>query len=350
MGAPKSKLTEWPEDLKDVIDWFLRVGEMDQGGSGQSNSGKLKNAVESLRDFKPVTQPLGTFHIEGPFDSVTKALQHLIGYDGTYQLQGNGIGRSPGYTSSYSNQAKWEGKLDDPNSEEAKKAAILLVCYMPVLYLCIIYLYWKCSNSGHGGWGSETINGNHSGLNIFMVNMGFETNELQAKSGSEIANLLVDARNGLDELKYASQRPYSYSGFLENIKNYREQKLKSSPVSCSLYTLYCASTKYLKSRHKEDQGNTEPFNKIKNLYESVKSACIYSDQDLKDAIHNFLIEIGASKPASLVSDADSTTRTSPAGPVAGTLTTLGIGGGAAAAYLFNLGGAKTLVNGILKIG
>ncbi|GIX62292.1 suprabasin isoform X4 [Babesia caballi] len=43
-------------------------------------------------------------------------------------------------------------------------------------------------------------------------------------------------------------------------------------------------------------------------------------------------------------------QSSPAAPVAATLTTFGLGGGAAAAYLFNLGGAKTLINGLLKIG
>ncbi|GIX62387.1 variant erythrocyte surface antigen-1 family protein [Babesia caballi] len=157
--SQKSQLTDWPEDLKDVIDWFLRVGEMDQGGSGQSKSEALKNAIDKLPGFKEATQGPGTFYIDGLFGSVSGALQHFIGYNsGTRELEGKGIGSVSGYTSSYSDQATWNVGWT-AGSPEANKAASIFLGSMPILYYFVTYLYWRCKQgSDYGGWRGVTIN------------------------------------------------------------------------------------------------------------------------------------------------------------------------------------------------
>ncbi|GIX63375.1 uncharacterized protein BcabD6B2_28100 [Babesia caballi] len=335
----KSSLTDWSDNLKDVIDWFLRISFLNK-------SGKLKDAVEHLEGFIDATRPLGTFSVEGLFNKVASGLKEFIGYGGRYDITGEGIGRKepPSYTSSYGDQAQWNGQLDDPNSEEAKKAAILFLCYMPILYLCIIYLYWRCSSSSHGGWGNERIHGNQSGLNIFMSAMGFKpSSELQNKLGSEIANRLINEPNGLDELKNA-QSSSLYSDYLDKVTRYGQSQI-THPINCPLYALYKASTAYLKFRFQEEKPTNQSLEEIREKIRTFHISC-NSAPELKSAIGTF-ISICMSVPPKYETPSDNP---SPAGPVAGTLTTISLGGGAAAAYLLNLGGAKTLVNGLLGMG
>ncbi|GIX63311.1 variant erythrocyte surface antigen-1 family protein [Babesia caballi] len=333
----KQKLTDPPTNLKEAIDWFLRVGGKDTGNQNRDKSAALKNAVYELEGHQALKSALGNGNFEGLFRKVAEALQGFIGYDnsGNHELKDKGIGRKgpPRYTASYSKEAQCNG--------DNQAYAHIFLGSMPVLYFGLTYTYWKCSTVHiYGGWGTETLHGGgQSPLYLFMVNMGFETNELQNMKGEEVAKRLTsDHIYGFEELKKA-QSSSPYSDFLENVKQYGEEKLTSLPVDCSLYVLYNASTAYLTSKFKNDQRTTDPFDKIKATLESVKSSCSRTDPDLSEQISKFLQDIGALPTAAAVEYTNDPS--SPAGPVAGTLTTFGLGGGAAAAYLFNFGGAKT---------
>ncbi|GIX62835.1 variant erythrocyte surface antigen-1 family protein [Babesia caballi] len=328
---------------------------MDRNGNGYSNSGKLKEAVDKMHNFSTATKPVGTFYIDGLFNSVAKALQHLIGYDesGGRELKGNGIGRKDQYASSYSGQAKWEANLNVATSNEAQKAANIFLGSMPMVYYFVTYLYFKCT-VGRDGWSGERLNGTYSGLKNFMIHMGFPSEQLNGpKTGSGIAKLLEDEPNGFDGLKIVDRTENSYETFLNNLKKeYGESTLVKSAITCPLYTLYLAAMTYLKStlQSESDEESGPNLKEIKEKLKSFKRAC-KAEQYLEDGFNKFLTDIhlptSNSSHSSGTSDEDSP---SPGGPVAGTLTTFGLGGGAAAAYLFNLGGAKALVNGLLRIG
>ncbi|GIX61209.1 variant erythrocyte surface antigen-1 family protein [Babesia caballi] len=348
MDNLKQKLTEWPENLKDVIDWFLRVGGKDTGNQNNDKSAALKNAVYQLEGKDVLENALGNGNFEGLFRKVAEALQGFIGYDnsGNHELKDKGIGRKgpPSYTASYSKEAQWNG--------DNQAYAHIFLGSMPVLYFGLTYTYWKCSTVHiYGGWGTEMLHGGgRSPLYLFMFSMGFKpSTELQNIKGSEAARRLTsNFTYGFDELTKAAKSTYSYSDFLENVKQYGESNISSSAVNCSLYALHRASAAYLTSKFKNDQRTTDPFDKIKATLESVKSSCSRTDPDLSEQISKFLQDIGASPTAAAVDYTNDPS--SPAGPVAGTLTTLGLGGGAAAAYILDIGGAKTLVNGLLRIG
>ncbi|GIX65982.1 variant erythrocyte surface antigen-1 family protein [Babesia caballi] len=345
MSEKKSKLTDWPENLKDVIDWFLRVGGKDSV-STTDKGGALKNAVYQLEGKDVLENALGNGNLEGLFGSVAKGLQSFIGYDtnGTHEFTGNGIAAKSGYTSSYSKEAQWDGQLNQPNSEDAKKAAILFLCYMPLLYLSLIYLYWKCTiGHNYGGWGSYSLHRTNDPLGLFMSAMGFKINELQNKSGSEVSESLTRDPDGFGELQKAPKNEYYFSSYLGKVSEYGQSEI-SKPASCPLYALYKASTTYLMSRYTDTEETDQTMLEIKQKLQAFYIS-FNSDQDLKGEISNF---ISTCMSVSKQSEAHPPSG-SPAGPVAGTLSTLGLGGGAAAAYMFNLGGAKTLINGILKI-
>ncbi|GIX62168.1 variant erythrocyte surface antigen-1 family protein [Babesia caballi] len=351
MGAPKAQLTDWPEDLKEVIDWFLRVGGKDTGNQDNDKSGALKNAVEKLKGYESFKSALGNGDLGGLFKKVAEGLQSFIGYDnnGTQELKDKGIALKSGYTSSYGS-AKWENQLDQPESQEAKKAAKLFLGSTPILYFGLTYIYCKCSNTErYGGWNNMKMSNTSSPLYLFMSAMGFKITELQNIQGSQVARHLISNHTyGFDELRKAKKSEASYSGYLDNINLYGEGKISNSAASCPLYALYNASTAYLKSRFTGSEVQDETLQEIKKKLFNFRDSCGYSYSELQYEINNFLTAVELSQPST--SHASPDTPPSPAGPVAGTLTTLGLGGGAAAAYLFNLGGAKTLVNGLLKIG
>ncbi|GIX64338.1 variant erythrocyte surface antigen-1 family protein [Babesia caballi] len=271
---------------------------MDKGGNGNSNNTKLKEAVKSVDGFTTATSDLGNFQVdgvEGLFNNVARALQKFIGYNsGTRELKGNGIGRNPGYTSSYTNNAR--------------------------------------------------LNVVTSPLYLFMSSMGFKpSTELQNKHGSEVAVLLKDDFSSIEDLKKAPKTEYTYTGFLKKFEEqYGKDKLNTNAISCPLYALHLASTAYFRFKFKENQGTIDPFDKIKARLESMKASFSRMDPDLEDVIDNFLIDIVATTPPNFES------LPSPVAPLAGTLTTLtAAGGGAAAAYILNLGGTKTLTTSSL---
>ncbi|GIX65081.1 variant erythrocyte surface antigen-1 family protein [Babesia caballi] len=350
MGGPMSSLTDWPENLKGVIDWFLRVGGKDKESNGDDKKDKLKDAVKTLDGFDASSISLKSADsIQGLFNYVAGGLQLFIGYDnnGTQELTGDGIAAKSGYTSSYGDQAQWSG-----DSKNTQTSAHIFLGSMPILYFGLTYTYWKCSKNQSGHWGQYSLNGGgRSPLYLFMVNMGFGTNELQDITGSEVAERLK--RNpiyGFDELKNAKTEQHSYSKFLTAIdEKHGKSTLTSNPTDCALYALHRASRAYLQSKFQSDESD-QNLRGIKEKLLKFKQETKNYD-DLETEVDAFLREINvflsSSSHSGGMSAAD---QTSPAGPVAGTLATFGLGGGAAAAYVFNIGGAKTIVNGLLRIG
>ncbi|GIX62710.1 acyl-carrier-protein S-malonyltransferase, putative [Babesia caballi] len=116
-----------------------------------------------------------------------------------------------------------------------------------------------------------------------------------------------------------------------------------SPLTAS----YIAAKHYFTLQFAKDETSDETLKAIKANLEAFKKSCGLLYGDLKAEISTLLPNVTVTDK-SAVSESD-TASTSPAGAVAGTLTTIGLGG-AAAAYVFNLGGAKPFVNGLLRIG
>ncbi|GIX63942.1 variant erythrocyte surface antigen-1 family protein [Babesia caballi] len=135
-------LTDWPDTLKDVIDWFLRMGEMDKGGSGLGKGMELQSAVKALTDYGDASSVLKADSTGGLFKAVAEGLRVFIGYNesGDHDLTGDGIGLSSHgrYASSYKTEATWTWNNDsDPQS---KICAHILLGSFPLLYFGLTYL------------------------------------------------------------------------------------------------------------------------------------------------------------------------------------------------------------------
>ncbi|GIX61536.1 ADP-ribosylglycohydrolase [Babesia caballi] len=181
-----------------------------------------------------------------------------------------------------------------------------------------------------------------------MKDMGFQANTLLSINGSEVAKLLDSGgAHNFEELQKAYGHGENiYSNFIDELV----QQNQPSALNYPLTNCHKIATHYLKSVFKNSETNDNTLQKIKQAFQAFKEPCGNYYPDYKTQITDFIktcMTPPEAIPSQATEDEDSA---SPAGAVAGTLTTLGLGGGAAAAYVFNIGDAKTLVNGLLRIG
>ncbi|GIX63936.1 variant erythrocyte surface antigen-1 family protein [Babesia caballi] len=358
--SEKKSLTTPPTNLKEAIDWLALVGGGFGGRGWQTGKSiTLGNALAALKDFSgPKEKALKNVDIGGSIYRLAQGLgSAFLGYasQGTvFFSDSKGIISNTGnYTPTY--QANpWNG------SDDADKMALIFLGSAYVAYYFVTFLYWHCKSGIKGDWIGYSLNQDSNGqwLGQFMKAMGFTLSQLQNKLGKEVAQILDSSGHyAFDELENISNTHLTYSIFLTTLK----QKASIQPLNSPLTACYTLAKEYF-SLQSENKEVAEAMRKIRSEFESV-STKRYSESNiyevLKQNIDTFLSKVTTFTPSTIAtpspqqppsgSSTTSPSQSSSAGPVAGTLTTFGLGG-AAAAYVFNLGGTKTLVNGLLRVG
>ncbi|GIX63395.1 variant erythrocyte surface antigen-1 family protein [Babesia caballi] len=247
MGVQKNSLTEWPDNLKDVIDWFLRVGGKDRNGNGDSNKTKLPAAVEALGDYAVAKNVLESGSIAGLYNAVCDGLRVFIGYGtSNRELDGKGIGLDtfPNFSSSHGNQVKWTWNTD--SEQNSKTCAALLLGTMPLLYYGLTYPFWRCE--GKGGWAQESLNGSGGSgsdqgtLKQYMEALGYKEN-LNNKTGK---SLVDDIMKSMFSRELRTAYGPSQTHYFNFLKALQDKAPKSTPLSSSpLTSLYLISYYYI---------------------------------------------------------------------------------------------------------
>ncbi|GIX63606.1 uncharacterized protein BcabD6B2_30410 [Babesia caballi] len=358
MGGKKNSLKDPPTSLKEAIDWLASIegyGVSSWSSWGWGKYDELAAALYKLAGFEAATkETLNGTNLGGLIKNFSDKLgRGFLGYEaqGGYTFSDDGIIRKNGeYTSTYDG-APWP-----QDSTELQQCALILLGSAYVTYYFVTFLYWACSGKHIGPWKSWTLGGSvRTGetLKNYLQNMGFNINSLvKDKWGFTVANDLEKEANGFTELKKPSRQTL-YSDFLQQL----EQRHQTITWQNPLIGCYRLANCYFNQN--KTSPVTQAMEKINIEFESFRGTRVHTYETLKTNIKNFLESVTTFTPTpsplphpQTPSGGSNTSsdHSSPAGPVAGTLTTLGLGGGAAAAYLFNLGGAKTLVNALLKIG
>ncbi|GIX62785.1 variant erythrocyte surface antigen-1 family protein [Babesia caballi] len=368
--SEKRSLTEAPKNLKEAIDWLASIeGYGASSWSGWGKSDELSRALQSLPGLNDAKdKALGNGKsLDGFIKALANGLAGFLGYGGSLTIDGDGIiKKEDGYNSTYEN-SQWPGGAD----EQKQCALIFLGCALTVFY-CISYLYWRCHENG-GGWQGMNLAGvGGFGPLYFLQSMGYTPGQFNnVKSGKEIANRLGDGHNGIDDFAKAPNSVSSeYINFFNNLVQYQPSEALKHPLAscCKLATKFFESQSKLPTNAKQI---TKAITEIKTTLETLSqtSGSSYKNgtsmHNPYDALNLKLTDLFTKVTKFKPNEASTTTavvhgdggntgqptnQSSPVAPVAGTLTTLGLGGGAAAAYIFNLGGAKTIVNGLLRIG
>ncbi|GIX64926.1 uncharacterized protein BcabD6B2_43610 [Babesia caballi] len=298
MTSGGKSLTDPPTNLKEAIDWVLRVSGRD---NGQENGEGIKGLAKELIKLLDKDGSTLASEVSGIFSKARSGLQSatqkdareafmLKSYlsditrygktlsedvivhlkealdkdvsrtggpsggpisklaDGLKKFVGKnaGIGGS-NYESSYNSVSESWNSL---TTDQHRDCALILLGIMPVLYFGLSYLYWWCTadSSSDPGWAQHKIDGsggtttqNQQALKTFLTNVGFsETSELnQTKKGSDI----VTSLSGFTELQTRGKDvKESYSKFLGELQ---KAELKSSSTSSPLTSLYLLSYYYI---------------------------------------------------------------------------------------------------------
>ncbi|GIX62990.1 variant erythrocyte surface antigen-1 family protein [Babesia caballi] len=159
-----------------------------------------------------------------------------------FVAQGTGIvqGSVP---SAYSQaDAKWKGL----QAAERMDCAIIFLAILPLLYVALTYLYWRCSQSPDSSglvlsWSGQSPS-TDNGLKKYMAALGY-SDDLKSQNGSVIAGLIGKMFSG--ELSKDSFTDNEYPKFLGKLQKLAPESLRSNPTSHPLTSLYLLSHYYI---------------------------------------------------------------------------------------------------------
>ncbi|GIX62506.1 variant erythrocyte surface antigen-1 family protein [Babesia caballi] len=270
-----SSLSDCPSNLKEAIDWILRVtGKDGQSGVGGGNETKLAEAVVGLRDFKTaigkaiedvknnadglnvtnVPEALKKLNNQNGLGSIigelSDGLGSFIGYESNGTINGKGIGNSKNYTASAAykkDSADWS-KVEDTKDKE--KCAKIFLGTIPLIMSGLSYMYWRCS--AQGKWNTLKLDGSDVGkrgvdkvdFQWFMMNQGFHHIYLDGnKNGSEIVGTPFQKLKDFSTVKNKS----SYYEFFAELHSKPPENLNSQDKA--LTKLYYAAKCYFQFCH-----------------------------------------------------------------------------------------------------
>ncbi|GIX61764.1 variant erythrocyte surface antigen-1 family protein [Babesia caballi] len=387
-----TKLTDSPSNLKEAIDWILRVTGKDVLGFNNSRvSSNIRTLAKALKELldevenreSPAMQGVLTAieqdcdYGSGPISNLADGLGSFVGYTGG-KMGSRGIGSSRGdngkqkYESAYSASSIAGAAWDVGLSEDEKRAcAIIFISCVPIYYYVLTYLSWRCLDGyGNGEWSAyhfDGVNGGGTDLEDFMKSMGFESVSLSHNTGETVMDAVAKK---ISDLQTTKNGP-SYSELLKQME-VNGTNLKNSAVNYPLYGLYFAALSYFDSHIQNGEVITNAIKQIKSALESLTippTSGTASYGTLKGHIKNLLLKVKSFKPVKRLGNkpeeqgVGSAAEHSPNGSpilhgtkgVNGDSTvTIGsaaggvalLGGGSAAFYFLNVGGIKTLITGV----
>ncbi|GIX64336.1 variant erythrocyte surface antigen-1 family protein [Babesia caballi] len=249
MTAEPKKLTQPPENLKEAIDWVLRV----TGGDNApmiymplfiNDVDKIVNKYLYTNDAFPgkiirsIEDDKGSFP-EGPIKKLAEALRKFIGYQwekkssnpSEWKINGSGIVKHGViYTSS-----KGQPQPQPPPDDSKKKALQNFFTAIEKIFEGLTELYLKCKTE----WKTENLGGNSGGSNLkeFMAQNGFEETQLNPSMTAD--KIASEALQGLKEFDKAyNSLPTSLDAFRSKL----QQTAISRPIDYPLAALYILAT------------------------------------------------------------------------------------------------------------
>ncbi|GIX65368.1 variant erythrocyte surface antigen-1 family protein [Babesia caballi] len=300
------KLTELPENLKEAIDWILRVTGKDGSGGSQNGTDALSEEVKNVLDKDAAEVSRGVLEVMGGvIDSLVTDLNddrspgknhdhstfrgfkaYLKSFKGNLEnvrdygssvsgeelvkLKGWLAGQPSGpiekladglktfvktnsgiFQGSYvyvynKSNATWPSKPDDQRT-----CALIFLGIAPILFYTLLFLYWVCSD-GTPSWKNNNLSSDEP-LKKFMEKMGFKTELNGSKKGEDVATLI--GTTCFTEISKAW--PKSNSNYA-TLVNYNGVSTTSSPSTSPLYYCYYIATSFFTPNNTHTVETTSP--------------------------------------------------------------------------------------------
>ncbi|GIX62923.1 variant erythrocyte surface antigen-1 family protein [Babesia caballi] len=316
-----------PTNLKEAIDWVLRVSGKDGQGCEKDENGVtyLAEAVRVL--LKDID--FAEFNNINPkiIDVITKlaeGFEAFVGYSDGQKPNGRKGIASNKYESAYENDAKWKASWKSASDSNAQKCAKIFLGCAPLFYYGMTYLYWRCAYVDwlEHEWDAMPFNGiltygEFGGiglpLTIFMESVGYNNpSQLSSREGSSVMSNIDKTFKELN-ISNSGDSKLSYSNYLEKLQQNYQRNLSSNPTNCPLYALYLASRDYLTSQFAEGRGDGELLKRIKKALQDFSKACEQQTY-LKQEVAPFLKSINAYTSVSSDYVSDTTTHSGSTSP------------------------------------
>ncbi|GIX65579.1 variant erythrocyte surface antigen-1 family protein [Babesia caballi] len=326
------RLTDCPSNLKEAIDWVLRVTGKDGVDKSLKNSNiealgtevrvllaSLKGAISP--DVSGIIREIeyddGSGY--GPISKLAKALRVFVGYDGGARgtIEGTGISMRPknnserpyngleewkknnyaGYFFSYPKEATWlrdvtNARENGGPSQAKKLCALILLGSIPILYYGLTYLYWQSRDDTSGVWKDKQFDGRDEGsklggdgpLSKFMQAMGYQWKSL---SKNKCGKVMKNVAKSLQDLSVSTYG--KYSAFLNQLETNAKPNLERHAINYPLYGLYYAACEYFKFQYQRNN-NIVYVKNIENTFNDL-SISLGSYDDFQERIQAFLQQV-----------------------------------------------------------
>ncbi|GIX61475.1 secreted antigen 1 [Babesia caballi] len=293
-----------PKNLKDAIDWTLRVTGGDGVNEEKYGVRHLANEIKELfQTVKSNEFKLNSSKLNAVVTAFAAGLKSFIGYNGDHQLDGKSGIASKQYRSSYYECTTGNSVRGVKDSK--KKCAKIFLGFASLFYYAMTYLYWRCS--GNNGCDNQWENMQFDGksyvstditsnlLSIFMAAVGYSNSDLlSTKSGDSVMKEVGSMLKELNVVSYSSDTDSSYPGYLHNLEKTCKDKSESDPEECPLYSLHNAAVAYWKSDPANTSGISNVIEQIGNTFESISKNnngdCVTLKGDIAD-LHKELKDI-----------------------------------------------------------
>ncbi|GIX61263.1 variant erythrocyte surface antigen-1 family protein [Babesia caballi] len=223
-------LLDCPSNLKEAIDWILRVTGKD-GGTSKSGTQQLAEAGSKLLESVKASST----ELQEMLDKIKQALKSNL--NGIINALGDGL---KGFRDEVlSNKKNVYQQLSNSSSTDVPKAGEIFLGCVPLCFYGLSYLYWRCSDQG--GWKALTFSDTTSpALKHFMEAAGFDTKKHinPSKSGADIATALQNFNSFHSTI---NGKP-SFTHFLKSLRS------AASTTTHPLSTLFLGATFYFESK------------------------------------------------------------------------------------------------------
>ncbi|GIX64801.1 variant erythrocyte surface antigen-1 family protein [Babesia caballi] len=257
-GSGQKSLTEAPKDLKEAIDWVLRVS----GGDGYGGSDVIK-LVEALKECDVINVYNLYNNLQSHINTLANALKNFIGYapsgtsgsDFKIDIGGNGIitkgniysrrqgsprSQNKKYTSAYYGAA-WGLNVEigyvGQKQDNKKKALQSFLTAIQIIFERLTELYLKCKTE----WKSNKLDGSSggTGLKQFMEKNGFDNTQLNTTMTGE--QIISKAFTSFTEFSKA-YTAVSSNPSLDTFRYQLQKNAWSNPSNYPLSALYILAT------------------------------------------------------------------------------------------------------------
>ncbi|GIX65993.1 variant erythrocyte surface antigen-1 family protein [Babesia caballi] len=247
MSAGKKSLTEAPTNLKEAIDWVIKISELENveqlgealeklfradvavvawevrevfdvikeniieqfdgmnGFPRDHYKGYLSSVTEGLKDVERPAE-VTKDNLRNSINKLVDGLKSFLGYKGPSSFNDGIISSSPSYTFTY-NTATWI-------QNDVSRYAAIFLGILPAIFFAVTLIYWKCSEKN--GWqNSELKNASNGTLKQFLTQMCF--NGVKFNDGKKASQVVGDLKSGFTELSEANPKDIPYSSFLRSL-------------------------------------------------------------------------------------------------------------------------------------